>query len=167
MVRFDEKGREIPDPTPMAHHMPAGAYAPESLQSMMRRMIRETLSAQAAAEGEETFEEANDFDLEDEDFDDPLTAYETMGAEADDIDADGPELTTAGSNGGSAEPAGLRPGGADPSNGAGGPETDAVDGEPVRDPADSLRSTAGETNLAADSARASIRGRSRGQSRGG
>lgn len=61
--RFDEKGREIPDPRPM--ELPTGFATPESLESMMARMVKD-FSARAAEEGKETFEESCDFEVEDE-----------------------------------------------------------------------------------------------------
>lgn len=61
----DERGREIPDQTPV--ELPAGCKVPESLDSMIARMVRGHVSELAAKEGMETFEEANDFELEEED----------------------------------------------------------------------------------------------------
>lgn len=63
-MKFDEKGRELPDPTPM--ELPSGFRAPESLESMIARMVRGRISQLANDEGMETFEEANDFELGDE-----------------------------------------------------------------------------------------------------
>lgn len=62
---FDERGREIPDPTPVA--MPAGVGQPEPLHVTIKRMIRNEMSQFADSQGQETFEEANDFDVDDED----------------------------------------------------------------------------------------------------
>jgi hypothetical protein len=66
------KGREVLDSTPLAKSL--DIRPPESLQTMMQRMIRTHISALQASEGYETFEEANDFDTGD----DPelRTAYE-------------------------------------------------------------------------------------------
>lgn len=126
-IQFDKLGREIPDPRPM--ELVPGAVRPESIHSMIQRLIREQVSAAAVAEGEESFEEANDFDVEEEDFDDPLTKYEEMGLEPISIgeSEDGPAV---GGDTGSAEPSGLRTGAARDAAGSGDVETDDVDSEP-------------------------------------
>lgn len=72
MISFDEKGREIPNPIPVAVKIPF--TRPEPLHLRMRRMI---LQAQAEQTGPyESFEDADDFSIEDEDFDDRSTPYE-------------------------------------------------------------------------------------------
>lgn len=71
-MKYDSQGRELPDPTPVA--LPAGRRLPESLESMLARMVRGHVSQLAEREGLETFEEANDFEIESDD--EPLTAYE-------------------------------------------------------------------------------------------
>lgn len=53
------------DPRPVA--IPAGMKKPETAEERMRRMIRNELSMAAGRDGEETFEEANDFDVDDDD----------------------------------------------------------------------------------------------------
>jgi len=73
-------GREVMDSTPMA--VPIGMKRPESLVDQMRSMIRRELSEAAAQHGRETFEEANDFEVDD-DPDDPTTPWE-HAADADD-----------------------------------------------------------------------------------
>lgn len=71
--RLDEEGREILDPTPMA--IPAGFKRPDSIADQVRRLVRSHELARAAeAAGLETFEESEDFDI-DETFD-PHTPYE-------------------------------------------------------------------------------------------
>lgn len=60
----NEKGEEILDPTPVA--MPVGFHRPPSLAEQVRRLVRTEFSRQAAALGEETFEEADDFDCGDD-----------------------------------------------------------------------------------------------------
>lgn len=68
-----ERGREIPDPTPMAP--PVGFKPAPSLADQIREMVRsERLAREVAEAGYETFEEADDFDVGD-DFD-PSTPYE-------------------------------------------------------------------------------------------
>jgi hypothetical protein len=57
-------GREVLDSTPLAKSL--DIRPPESLQTMMQRMIRTHISALQASEGYETFEEANDFDTGDD-----------------------------------------------------------------------------------------------------
>lgn len=72
-MRHDEKGREIPDPRPM--EMPLGLRKPESMEEMIRRFVRVEASRIAQKEGMETFEEADDFEVEDDDFSDAPTQY--------------------------------------------------------------------------------------------
>lgn len=55
---------EYPDPTPCA--MPLGCERPEPLADMIRRLVRNEWSAQAAEAGEETFDEANDFEVDED-----------------------------------------------------------------------------------------------------
>lgn len=71
----DEHGWEIPDPTPL--RLPTGFKKPETLADQVRRLVR---SAQFQMDldkaGLETFDEADDFEVDD-DFD-PSTPYETF-----------------------------------------------------------------------------------------
>lgn len=78
-MKFNEKGQELPDPAPLA--IPLGAKKPETLVEMMRRLIRQDLSRHAQEEGNETFEEANDFDIEEDDAELHTTEYEEMREE--------------------------------------------------------------------------------------
>lgn len=71
--RLDERGREIPDPRRPV--VPAGWRPPEPLAELVQRLVRSELSRQAVAEGQESFEEADDFEV-DEDPDDFVSAYE-------------------------------------------------------------------------------------------
>lgn len=64
-MRFNEKGQELPDNTPV--EMPAGHKRPESIQDMIRRLVRTDVSAAAERAGAESFEEANDFEVEEDD----------------------------------------------------------------------------------------------------
>lgn len=59
-MKYDEKGRELPDPTPIA--MPVGYHKPEPLIEQIRRLVKNELSRKAEADGFESFEEADDFD---------------------------------------------------------------------------------------------------------
>jgi len=70
----DERGREIPDPVPTAP--PIGYVPGPSLGDTIQRLLKHQLMAQAAAaEGFDTFEEAEDFDIPDDPID-PETPYE-------------------------------------------------------------------------------------------
>lgn len=73
-AQLDEKGHEIPDPTPL--RLPIGFKEPESLQSQIQRMVRGELSRAASENGFETFEESDDFEIEDDDQFDIVTPYE-------------------------------------------------------------------------------------------
>lgn len=72
MAQYDEFGREIPDPTPVPP--PPGYRTPMTLTEQIKRFIRTELSQRAAAEEYETFEESEDFDVDEDP--DPLSAYE-------------------------------------------------------------------------------------------
>lgn len=76
-MKFNEQGQELPDPTPL--EIPAGMQRPESLTEQIRRMVRTELSGRAVEGGFESFEEANDFRIPDEDPDMVETKYETVG----------------------------------------------------------------------------------------
>lgn len=66
-------GDELPDPTPMAP--PIGYKKQPSMVEHIRTMIRsERLRQEAEAAGAESFDEADDFDVEDDDF--PPSPYE-------------------------------------------------------------------------------------------
>lgn len=74
--RLNEKGQEIPDPTPIAP--PVGFKRQPSLSEQIRAMIRsEQLRQEAESAGYETFEEADDFDIPDDPID-PTTPYEAV-----------------------------------------------------------------------------------------
>lgn len=74
---IDEFGREWPDNIPMAP--PVGMSQGLSRAEVIRMMIRTAVSAQAEEQGEETFEEADDFDCSEfEDDVDPHTPYEAV-----------------------------------------------------------------------------------------
>lgn len=66
MAKYDKEGNEIPDNTPV--EVPLGYRTPPTLEQRMQAMIRSEAMAQyARAQGAETFDEANDFDVDDED----------------------------------------------------------------------------------------------------
>ena len=73
-IALDKNGHEVPDPTPVA--MPAGFKRPETLAEQVQRLVRRDISYRAEALGLETFEDAEDFDVDDENHD-PSTPYET------------------------------------------------------------------------------------------
>lgn len=75
-MSHDEFGREVPDPTPV--ELPIGFRRPETLQEMMARMIQGELARREFEQGYETFEEANDFEVDDDDPADRVTVYQEM-----------------------------------------------------------------------------------------
>lgn len=72
--RLDKNGHEVPDPTPL--RVPGGFKRPETLQEQVARLVRGSISREAEAAGFETFEESEDFEVDDE-FD-PRTPFETV-----------------------------------------------------------------------------------------
>lgn len=69
---FDELGREVPDTTPVPHRSQITRSA--NLMAQLQSFIQAELARQAlAGQDVETEEEANDFDLDD---DEPWTHYE-------------------------------------------------------------------------------------------
>ena len=74
-LKFDEEGREIMDPTPIAP--PIGYKKSPSIAEQIRNMVRsERLRQEVEQQGFETFDEADDFDVGD-DFD-PKSPYEEV-----------------------------------------------------------------------------------------
>lgn len=74
VARLNARGHEIPDPDPMV--MPAGFRRPETLAEQVQRLVRTHISREAAEAGAETFEESEDFDVDDDM--EPTTPYETF-----------------------------------------------------------------------------------------
>lgn len=73
--RCDEEGNEIVDSVPM--QPPVGLKRPRDIMDSVRSLIRsEMFNRQMAEAGHETFEEADDFEVEDDDTYDPRTPYE-------------------------------------------------------------------------------------------
>lgn len=66
MAKLDDRGREILDDTPVA--IPLRFKRPETLTEQIRRIIRDEASRAAAHAGYETFAEADDFEVEDDDY---------------------------------------------------------------------------------------------------
>lgn len=74
MAEIKPGHREIPDPTPM--EIPAGFKHPESLAEMVQRLVRRQVSDAAEANGFESFEESEDFEIDD--MFDPTSPYEEV-----------------------------------------------------------------------------------------
>lgn len=68
---LDPKGYEVPDPRPV--EMPSRLRLPQNRADQIRSFIRSELSRQAEDQGHESFQEADDFDMEEVDF---SSAYE-------------------------------------------------------------------------------------------
>lgn len=73
-MHYNEKGQEVPDTTPV--EAPIHFSRPLTLAQQMQRMIRTELSKQAVDDGQESFEEADDFDVDEDP--DPLSQYEQI-----------------------------------------------------------------------------------------
>jgi len=72
--RHDKMGRELPDARPM--EPPAGYVPSPSIAEMIQQMVTSSLiKQQLAQQGDETFEEANNFDIPDDPVD-PSSPYE-------------------------------------------------------------------------------------------
>ncbi len=91
-IRNRPADKEVPDPVPLA--IPVGYETPPTMQEMIQQYVREELSVQAEADGLGTFEEEDDFELDDEEqmplsgFE--VTEYELVPEEAE-PDASPPE----------------------------------------------------------------------------
>lgn len=65
MSKFDELGRELPSPDKV--EFPLDFRRPPTLQEQIQRMIATHMSMYAEDQGQESFEEADDFDVMEED----------------------------------------------------------------------------------------------------
>lgn len=74
MAKYNDRGEELPDDTPV--EVPLRFRVPPPLAETIKQLIRGEMSRQAADSGEETFEEADDFDVYDEM--DVLTSHHEM-----------------------------------------------------------------------------------------
>lgn len=75
VAKYDEEGREIMDSTPVA--IPVGFRKPETIEEKILRLVKASQLQQTLdANGVETFEEAEDFDVGDDV--DPQTPYEMV-----------------------------------------------------------------------------------------
>lgn len=73
-------GSEINNPNPKI--LAAGIGRPATLQEQIQRCLRQELSTRSAEEGNETFEESNDFDIDDTfDSKEPSSEYDLMEEE--------------------------------------------------------------------------------------
>lgn len=72
-MHYDNQNREVPDKTPV--ELPLGYNAPEPLELMIARLIRAS-TIHAVRNGMESFEEADDFEVEDAEGETVLSNYE-------------------------------------------------------------------------------------------
>lgn len=75
MAKYNELGQQIPDQTPI--EVPLGFQKPETIEQKMQRLIRTEISARAEEHGMESFEEADDFDVPDDE-DDNMDLWESQ-----------------------------------------------------------------------------------------
>ena len=75
MAKYDERGREVPDSTPVA--IPVRFRMRPGEVERLKDIIRGLMSEEAGRGERETFEEANDFEVEGED-EAPAGPYEVM-----------------------------------------------------------------------------------------
>lgn len=72
---LNERGQEVPDSRPLVH--PLGMVVQETLAEKIKRMVRYELSQAASSQGHETFEDADDFDVgDDEELRSPYELYD-------------------------------------------------------------------------------------------
>lgn len=79
-AQFDEYGRQIPDSTPV--DVPLQFKRPLTIEERIQNGIRTYMSSMAVQEGKESFEEANDFDVDDDEGD-FLSQYEMTDMQAE------------------------------------------------------------------------------------
>lgn len=93
---FDESGQhEMPDPTPLA--LPVGFDVPESLESMIARMIVTDKLRQGSLGERDTFEEADDFGI---DVESPLSVHQNIMTEMVDEELPGKKVVPEKQKGG-------------------------------------------------------------------
>jgi len=85
-MKFNHKGEELPDNTPI--EVPLDFVRPLTIHEEIARALRtHDFQQRLAARGMETPEEAEDFDVDDDN--DPITRYEAVGEGVlDDLDAE-------------------------------------------------------------------------------
>lgn len=72
-LKKSPRSRETPDPTPV--EIPVQFRRAESMDERIARIVEHSISKEAERQGFETFDEANDFDVDDDLF--PASAWET------------------------------------------------------------------------------------------
>lgn len=90
-VQHDEFGREVANQDRLA--LPAGWDRPLSLAEQIKRMVRTELSRQAVDGGMESFEEADDFDIPDEEGD-FVSPYEVVEMAPEGVSGPDPDPPT-------------------------------------------------------------------------
>lgn len=80
-VQFNDRGEEIPDPTPV--EVPLKFRNNVSEHERIMNIVRGELSRAAEAAGSESFEEADDFDCEEDDADLPYSPHELTPMQED------------------------------------------------------------------------------------
>lgn len=112
-VKHTDDGYELPDPTPI--EVPLRYRRAPSLDERIKRLLVGELSRRAEARGDETFEQANDFDVDEAERDGFLSPYQvaTMAREAGHGEADddgrGEVGSSAGAPGGGSTAAAVQP----------------------------------------------------------
>jgi len=77
---LNPEGKEVNNPKPL--FIASEIHRPPSLQEQIQRVLRSNISRQAHEQGHETFEESQDFDVEDPfDSPDPNTIYQVLDEE--------------------------------------------------------------------------------------
>lgn len=99
-VKHTDDGYEIPDPTPV--EVPLRYRRAPSLDERIKRLLLGELSRRAEARGDETFEQANDFDVDEPERDGFLSPYQvaTLAREEGYGEADDDGRSEAGSSAG-------------------------------------------------------------------
>lgn len=126
---LDENGNEINNPTPITIRTQLGKG--ESTDQRIKRILAGIISEQAAAQGHESIEEANDFNIDDDfDVNNPVTPYEMQLVHEETIqntEQYAKEMGPAMAGSQPAEPEIVQPAepGAPPVEGAGGSEEPA------------------------------------------
>lgn len=85
-MRYNERGEEMPDPTPIA--LPVGFQRPPTIDELYARLVHDpAVQRELSDAGFETEEEANDFDVPDEmpDPTSPFQQEDSVITEADEI----------------------------------------------------------------------------------
>lgn len=63
-MNYNDRGEELPDDTPI--ELPVKFKRPPSLQEQIQQMVRRELSEVAQSQGFESFEESDDFEVDDD-----------------------------------------------------------------------------------------------------